>query len=71
MLLNDVSNEIKKLMIDDDVSQTELSNKMDYSVQYVSQLINGKNKFVNDKFIDIMNALGYDIRLEFVKQENR
>ena len=71
MLKNNVTLDIKKILLEENISQVEISEKMNLSRQRVSDIINGRNVFVNEKLIELMNTIGYDIRLEFVKQENR
>lgn len=68
-----ISNEIKKLMIDNDITQTELAKiistkkKKSFSVQNFSQKL--KNNTVTLKeFEIILDTLGYNIL--FIKKKN-
>ena len=36
---------------------------------YVSRIVNGGDKVVNKTFISMMEALGYDVELIYVKRE--
>lgn len=69
-----ISNEIKKLMIDNDLSQTELARiisikkKKSFSVQNFSQKL--KNNTISlREFEIILDALGYSII--FVRKNNK
>lgn len=39
------------------------------SAPYVSRLINKKEGIINKVFVDILDKLGYDIRLVYVKKK--
>lgn len=44
-ILSTWSKEVKKAMIDADMDTTDLANKFNYTRQYVSSIINGKNYY--------------------------
>lgn len=62
-----IKNEIKKLIIDENITFTEISEKLNISK---NQLNNTFNK-VNLSFYDIykiMDSIGYKMQIEFIKE---
>ena len=43
--------------------------KIETSAPYVSRLINKKEELLNKPFVKMLEALGYDIQLIYVKRE--
>lgn len=68
MILNNIEKDIKIKCLEADMTQRELGDAIDSTGQYVNRVIKKNSKLVNDTFIRIMEALGYDIRLEYVKR---
>ncbi len=46
-----------------------MAEEVGTSASYVSRVINGGDKVVNKTFVSIMEALGYDVELHYVKRE--
>lgn len=67
MLKTDIQIEVKKLCLDEKTSLSELAEKCGTSKQYVSRLL-GKTGLVNAMLIKLVEALGYDIEVKFVKR---
>lgn len=51
------------------MNQEQIAAKIGTTAQYVNRVIKKKDGFVNNTFVQIMEALGYDIELTYVKQE--
>ena len=51
------------------VTQAQLAAMVGTSAPYVSRLINKKEGIVNKVFVDMLDKLGYDIQLTYVKKE--
>ena len=51
------------------MSQLNLAEKIGTTGQYVNRIIKKKDGLVNKTFVEIMEALGYDIELTYVKRE--
>ena len=51
------------------VTQAQLAEMVGTSAPYVSRLINKKDGIVNKVFVDMLDKLGYDIQLTYVKKE--
>lgn len=63
-----IKNEFKKIVIDENITLTEIANKLNIGK---NQLNNTFNK-VNLSFSDIakmLNVIGYELQIEFVKKE--
>lgn len=67
MLINDTTKDFKMLCIQNDVTQKSVAEKANISVNYLSQII--AREHVDRKFVDLLEALGYDVRIEYVKRQ--
>jgi plasmid maintenance system antidote protein VapI len=54
MLLNNVELDLKTKLIEDGVSQTEITEKLGVTVSYVNKITRGREQIVNRTFIRIM-----------------
>ena len=68
MLLNNIEMDLKTRMIEDSTTQTELAEKLRVSVAYVNRITKGREQIVNKTFIAMMEQLGYDVELNYVKR---
>ena len=69
MLKNNVEVDVKVKCIEGDVTQAKLAEEIGTSAPYVSRLIKNNEKIVNKTFLQLMEKLGYDIELTYVKRE--
>lgn len=69
MLKNNVEVDVKVKCIEGDVTQAKLAEEIGTSAPYVSRLIRNNEKIVNKTFIQLMEKLGYDVELTYVKRE--
>ena len=60
---------IKKMRLESGMTQEQLAAKIGTTGQYVNRVIKKKDGFLNKTFVEIMEALGYDIELTYVKRE--
>ena len=60
---------IKGLRESKKMSQAELAEKVGTSPSYVNRLIKSPEKIVNATYIKMMEQLGYDVQLTYVKKE--
>ena len=51
------------------VTQTQLAEMVGTSAPYISRLINKKDGIVNKVFVEMLDRLGYDIQVTYVKKE--
>lgn len=69
MLKNNIELDVKTKCIEEGITQSEVAREIGTSKSYVSRIVNGGDKIVNKMFVQIMDALGYDIKLIYVKHE--
>lgn len=69
MLKNNVEVDVKVKCIQGDVTQAKLAEEIGTSAPYVSRLIRNNEKIVNKTFLQLMEKLGYDVKLTYVKRE--
>ena len=69
MLKNRISKDIKIKCLEGDTTQEKLAEAVGTSAPYVSRLINNQEKIVNKTYIAMLENLGYDIELHYVKRE--
>lgn len=62
-----ISKEIKKILIDEDLTQAELAEKIGTSQQNMNAKLKRDN-FSNKEMQEIAEALGYELKIEFVKK---
>ena len=68
MLKNNLEIYAKVKCIEEGVTQAQLAEKIGTSAPYVSRLINKKEGILNKTFVEMLEALGYDIQLTYVKR---
>ncbi len=69
MLKNNLEIDVKVKCLEEGVTQAQLAEKIGTSAPYVSRLINKKEGILNKTFVEMLEALGYDIQLTYVKRE--
>ena len=69
MLKNNVEVDVKVKCIEGDGTQAKLAEEIGTSAPYVSRLIRNNEKIVNKTFLQLMEKLGYDVELTYVKRE--
>ena len=68
MLKNNLEIDAKAKCLEEGVTQAQLAEKIGTSAPYVSRLINKKEGILNKTFVEMLEALGYDIQLTYVKR---
>lgn len=68
MLKNNIELDVKTRCIEGRVHQQEIARDIGTSATYVSRLIKHQDKIVNNTFIAMMERLGYDVELTYVKR---
>ena len=71
MLINNIELDVKTKCIEESTTQAKAADTIGTSKSYVSRIVNGGDKVVNKMFIQIMETLGYDVQLTYVKREAR
>ena len=62
-----IKNEIKKLIIDENITFTEISEKLNISKNQLNNTFNKVNLSFNDIY-KIMDIIGYKMQIEFIKE---
>ena len=71
MLINNVEIDVKVKCLEAKMTQEQLATKIGTTGQYVNRVIKKKDGFLNKTFIQMMEALGYDIELTYVPKEKQ
>lgn len=71
MIKNNLEIDVKVKCLEEGVTQAQLAEMVGTSAPYVSRLINKKDGIVNKVFVDMLDKLGYDIQLTYVKRDNK
>lgn len=70
MIKNNLAIDVKVKCLEEGVTQAQLAEMVGTSVPYVSRLINKKDGIVNKIFVDMLDKLGYDIQLTYIRKES-
>lgn len=71
MVKNNIEVDVKVKCIETGKTQVQLAEEINTTSQYVNRVIKKKDGVINHTFIQMMEALGYDIEITYVprKQE--
>lgn len=69
MIKNNLEIDVKVKCLEAGMTQMQLGEKINSTGQYVNRIIKKKDGIVNKTFVEMMEALGYDIELTYVKRE--
>lgn len=69
MVKNNIEMDVKmKCLESGGVSQQQIGETIGTTGQYVNRVIKKKDGIINKTFVQIMEALGYDIEMTYVKR---
>lgn len=68
MVKNNIELDVKVKCLEANMTQQQLGEKVGTTGQYVNRVIKKSNGVVNKTFVQMMEALGYDIELTYVKR---
>lgn len=68
MVLNNIELDVKVKCLESNMNQLNLAEKIGTTGQYVNRIIKRKDCLLNKTFVEIMEALGYDIEFTYVKR---
>ncbi|MGN1358643.1 MAG: helix-turn-helix domain-containing protein [Bacilli bacterium] len=60
---------LKKLLIDEEITQGELANKIETTQQNLSKKFKNNSFYVRD-LEKIADSLGYELKIEFIKKND-
>ena len=69
MVKNNIEVDVKVKCIEAGKTQVQLAEEIGTTSQYVNQIIKKKDGVVNKTFVQMMEKLGYDIELNYVKRK--
>ena len=68
MLQNNIELDLKTKLIESGTTQTEVAEKVGVSLAYVNRITKGREQIVNKTFVKMMDELGYDVELTYIKK---
>lgn len=71
MIKNDIEIDTKVKCLEAKMTQQQLGEAVGTTGQYVNRIIKKKDGVVNKTFVQMMEALGYDIVLTYEKREKQ
>ena len=69
MVRNNIEVDVKVKCIEQGKTQAKLADEIDTTKTYVNRVIKKNESVVNNTFVKMMEALGYDIELHYVKRD--
>lgn len=70
MIKNNIEVDVKVKCIENGTTQSQLAETIGTTGQYVNRIIKKQDSVVNKTFVQMLEALGYDIELTYVKRES-
>lgn len=68
MVKNDFDIDVKVKCLEERVTQAQLAEMVGTSAPYIIRFINKKDGIVNKVFVEMLEKLGYDIQIMYVKK---
>lgn len=69
MVKNNIEVDVKVKCIEVGKTQVQIAEEIGTTSQYVNRIIKKKEGVINNTFVQMMDALGYDIEITYVKSE--
>ena len=69
MILNNIEVDVKVKCLEASMTQAQLGGAVGSTGQYVNRVMKNKDGVMNKTFVKMMEALGYDIELTYVKRD--
>lgn len=69
MVRNNIELDVKVKCIEQGVTQQTIAEKIGTTGQYVNRIVKKKDRIMNKTFVEIMEALGYDIEITYIPKE--
>lgn len=68
MLKNNVEIDVKVKSIEAGLTQEQIAERIGTTGQHVNRVIKKKDGLVNKTFVEMMEALGYDIEVTYIRK---
>jgi transcriptional regulator with XRE-family HTH domain len=69
MVRNNIELDVKVKCVEQGITQLTVAEKIGTTGQYVNRIVKKKDGIMNKTFVEIMEALGYDIELTYIPRE--
>lgn len=69
MVRNNIELDVKVKCVEQGVTQQTIAEKIGTTGQYVNRIVKKKDGIMNKTFVEIMEALGYDIGITYIPKE--
>ena len=69
MVKNNIELDVKVKCLEQNRTQQSLAEDIGTTGQYVNRIIKKKDGIMNDTFVKMIEALGYDIELVYVRRD--
>lgn len=69
MVRNNIELDVKVKCVEQGITQLAVAEKVGTTGQYVNRIVKKKDGIINKTFVEIMEALGYDIELTYIPRE--
>lgn len=70
MIKNNIELDVKVKCIEQGITQAQIAEDIQTTKSYVNRIIKKQDGVVNKTFVQMLEALGYDIELTYVKRDN-
>lgn len=68
MIKNNIEVDVKVKCIEEGKTQAQIAEEIETTSQYVNRIIKKSDGVVNKTFVKMMETLGYDIELTYLKR---
>lgn len=69
MVRNNIELDVKVKCVEQGITQLTVAEKVGTTGQYVNRIVKKKDGIMNKTFVEIMEALGYDIEITYIPRE--
>lgn len=69
MVRNNIELDVKVKCVEQGITQLAVAEKVGTTGQYVNRIVKKKDGIMNKTFVEIMEALGYDIEITYIPRE--
>lgn len=71
MVKNNIEVDVKIKLLEANLTQSQLGEKIGTTGQYINRVMKNRDMIVNKTFVQMMDALGYDIQITYVPKEDK
>lgn len=68
MLKNNIEIDVKVKCMEEGITQAQLAEKVGTSAPYLNRVIKNQESVVNKTFVSMLEQLGYDIEIIYIKK---